>query len=145
MTINIDLEKLGRLRTGIHDVSLKEIEKYFCFNEYRWKLFRKAVPAIKNLIAAGVEDIYLDGSFAESKPCPNDIDGCWVPHPHMVSSRIDKVLLDFSNQRAAMKKKYGVDFSLANVLEGGTGKPFLKFFQKDRDGKPKGILKVKLE
>lgn len=139
------LKESGRLRPGIHDVSLKEIEEHFCFNEYRGKLFRKAVLAIKNLIAAGVTDIYLDGSFAESKPRPNDIDGCWVPHPHMISYRIDKVLLDFSNQRAAMKKKYGVDFFLANVLEGGTGKPFLEFFQKDRDGKPKGILKVKLE
>lgn len=140
-----DLKEVGRLRPGIHDVSLKEIEEHFCFNEYRWKLFRRAVPAIRNLIAAGVTDIYLDGSFAESKPRPNDIDGCWVPYPHMVSAKIDPVLLDFRNQRAAMKKKYSVDFFLANVLEGGTGKPFLEFFQKDRDGKPKGILKVKLE
>jgi len=63
----------------------------------------------------------------------------------MVSSRIDKVLLDFSNQRAAMKKKYGVDFFLANELESPKGKTFLEFFQKDRNGQPKGILKVKLE
>jgi len=140
-----DLLESGRLRPGIHEVALKEIEEHFCFNEYRGKLFKQAVPAIKNLIAAGVADIYLDGSFAESKPRPNDIDGCWVPHPHMVSSRIDKVLLDFSNQRVAMKKKYGVDFFLANELERNKGEPFLEFFQKDRDGNPKGILKVKLE
>ena len=139
------LKESGRLRPGIHDIGLKEIEEHFCFNEYRGKLFRKSVPAIKNLIAAGVTDIYLNGSFAESKPRPNDIDGCWVPHPHMVSSRIDKVLLDFSNQRAAMKKKYGVDFFLANELESPKGKTFLEFFQKDRNGQPKGILKVKLE
>ena len=63
----------------------------------------------------------------------------------MDSSRIDPVLLDFRNQRAAMKKKYGVDFFPANELEKTNGKPFLEFFQKDRDGKPKGILKVKLE
>ncbi len=139
------LEKEGILPPGIHVVSFKEIEEHFCFNEYRWKLFRKAVPAIKNLIAAGVEDIYLDGSFAEIKPRPNDIDGYWVPNPHVDSSRIDPVLLDFRNQRAAMKKKYGVDFFSANQLEKTKGKPFLEFFQKDRDGKPKGILKVKLE
>ncbi len=145
MTIYTDLKELGRLRPGIHEVSLKEIEEHFCFNEYRWKLFKKAVPAIKNLIAAGVEDIYLNGSFAESKPRPEDIDGCWVPHPHMDSKKIDRVLLNFRNQRAAMKKKYGVDFFLANELESPKGEPFLEFFQKDRDGKPKGILKVKLE
>ena len=145
MTIYSDLEELGHLRPGIHEISLKKIEEHFCFNEYRWKLLKKAVPAIKNLIAAGVEDIYLDGSFVESKPRPNDIDGCWVPHPHMVSSRIDKVLWDFSKGRAAMKQKYGVDFFLANELESPKGKTFLEFFQKDRDGKPKGILKVKLE
>ena len=145
MTIHTDLQKLGRLRQGIHGVSLEEIGKHFCFNEYRWKLFKKAVPAIKNLIAAGIEDIYLDGSFVEIKPRPNDIDGCWVPNPHVDSSRIDPVLLDFKNQRAAMKQKYGVDFFLANELQSPKGEPFLEFFQKDRDGKPKGILKVKLE
>lgn len=145
MNIYTDLEELGRLRPGIHELTFKEIEEHFCFNEYRWKLFKKAVKAIKNLIAAGVKDIYLDGSFAESKPRPNDIDGCWVPNPHVDSSRIDPVLLDFRNQRAAMKKKYGVDFFPANELEKTKGKPFLEFFQKDRDGKPKGILKVKLE
>lgn len=145
MTIYTDLEKLGRLRPGVHEVTLEEIEKHFCFNEYRGRLFRKALPAIKNLIAAGVEDIYLDGSFAESKPRPEDIDGCWVPPPHLVSKKIDPVLLDFRNRRAAMKKKYGVDFFIANELESPKGKTFLEFFQKDRDGKPKGILKVKLE
>ncbi len=145
MNIFTDLENFGRLRPGIHLFTLEEIEKHLCFNEYRGKLFKKAVPAIKNLIAAGVDDIYLDGSFAESKPRPNDIDGCWVPHPHLDSTRIDPVLLDFRNQRAAMKKKYGVDFFLANDLERPKGKTFLEFFQKDRDGKPKGILKVKLE
>ena len=63
----------------------------------------------------------------------------------MDSKKIDRVLLNFRNQRAAMKKKNGVDFFLANELESPKGEPFLEFFQKDRDGKPKGILKVKLE
>ncbi|NIS38038.1 hypothetical protein GWN91_02415 [Candidatus Saccharibacteria bacterium] len=140
-----NLLDMGHLRPGIHELTLSEIEKHFCFNEYRAKLWKKAVPAIKNLFAAGVEDIYLDGSFAESKFRPEDIDGAWVPPLHMDSSRIDPVFWDFKNQRAAMKKKYGVDFFPANALESPKGKTFLEFFQKTRDGQEKGIIKVKLE
>jgi len=145
MKLYPDLLKLGHLREGVHVLSLKEIEDQFCFNDHRLKLFKKALKAIKNLAASGVKDIYIDGSFVEDKACPNDIDGCWLPTSSVKSSKIDPVLLDFSRSREQMKMKYGVDFFPANVLEGGTGKPFLEFFQKTRDGKPKGILKIKLE
>ena len=145
MKLRPDLLELGHLRAGVHSMSLKKTENYFCFNDYRSKLFKKALKAITNLAASGVKDIYIDGSFVEDKACPNDIDGCWLPTSSVNSSKIDPVLLDFSRSREQMKMKYGVDFFPANVLEGGTGKPFLEFFQKTRDGKPKGILKIKLE
>lgn len=143
--IHPDLERFGRLQPGIHPFTLDEIEEQFCFNDYRKKLFQKAKKAIGNLIKAGVRDIYLDGSFAEGKAEPNDIDGCWVADPSVDRFKIDPVLLDFSNERKAMKDKYGVDFFLGNWVEEASGRPFVEFFQKDRNGDPKGIIKIKLE
>ena len=43
-----------------------------------------------------------------------------------------------------MKKRYGLDFFISNVIEGGSGLPFSKFFQVNRGGDPKGILVIKL-
>lgn len=50
----------------------------------------------------------------------------------------------FLGDRVGMKKKYGLDFFIANIVEAGSGLPFPKFFQKNRDGDPKGIIVVKL-
>ena len=43
--------------------------------EWRLKVLSNFLVLAKQLWAAGVEDIYLDGSFVEDKDHPNDIDG----------------------------------------------------------------------
>ena len=133
------------LKPGIHDLTLKEIEKIFCFNAHRKSLFKGLKKAVNNLKAAGVKEIYIDGSFVGDKELPSDIDGCWMPTDGLKVGKIDPVLLDFSDSRKKMKKKFGVDFFLANTIEGASGEPFLEFFQTDRDGKRKGIIKIKME
>jgi hypothetical protein len=37
-----------------------------------------------------------------------------------------------------------INFFIANIIEAGSGLPFPQFFQKNRDGDPKGIIVVKL-
>jgi len=121
-------QKSRRLKLGVHEFTLRELERYFAYNDHRKKLLKKAVKAIKNLISAGVVDIWIDGSFVEDKELPNDIDGCWAWTWDSVDfDKIDSVLLD-ENGTEKMKKKYGVDF-YPNVTEGATRKPFLEFFQ----------------
>ena len=140
---NAQARRIAKLqKPGIHSLTLDEIENLFVFNEHRKKLFQGLKKALENLVSAGVQDVYIDGSFISEKEVPNDIDGCWLPNPSTVSSKIDPVLLDFSYSRKKMKEKYGVDFFPANCIEGPSGEPFLKFFQMDRDGKPKGIIKI---
>ena len=133
------------LQPGVHLFTLKQIEKKFCFNEHRKSLFKGLKRTVKNLKSAGVVDIHIDGSFVEDKEFPNDIDGCWLANDSLKTDKIDPVLLDFTSGRKKMKKKYGVDFFLANMIESASGKPFVEFFQTDRDGKPKGIIKIKLK
>ncbi len=107
--------------------------------------FEGLKKVVKNLRSAGIEGIYIDGSFVGDKEFPNDIDGCWMPKMGLKTEKIDPALLDFSQSRKKMKEKYSVDFFLANVIEGASGEPFLEFFQTDRDGKRKAIIKIKQE
>ena len=134
-----------KLRPGIHEFSLSEIKEKYAFNPHRLTLFKDLEKVVKILKSAGILDIYLDGSFLSDKESPNDIDGCWMPTSTMNTKKIDPVLLDFTNSRKKMKDKYGVDFFLANVIEGSSGEPFLEFFQTDRDGNRQGIIKIKLD
>lgn len=42
------------------------------------------------------------------------------------------------------EKKYGLDFFIADIVEAGSGLPFPKFFQTNRNGDSKGIIVIKL-
>ena len=78
-----------------------------------------------------------------TKELPNDFDGCWSIEG-VDADLLDPVLLDFSNGRAAQKAKYGGELFPAELIEGGSGKSWLDFFQQDRTGKPKGIVGIRL-
>ncbi|MBL4664908.1 MAG: hypothetical protein JKY23_02975 [Nitrospinaceae bacterium] len=133
------------LKAGIHELTLKEVEKKFCFNAHRKALFKGLKKVVRHLISVGAGDIYIDGSFTGDKEFPSDIDGCWVASDDLKMEKIDPVLLDFSGSRKRMKEKFGVDFFIADWTESGSGEPFLEFFQTDRDGNRKGIVKIKRE
>lgn len=99
---------------------------------------------MKNLKEAGVNKVYLDGSFITLKEKPKDIDGCWDVTSRVKGELIDPVFLNFKSGRKCMKEKFGVDFFIAYQTELGSGKPFIEFFQRTRDGKRKGIILLEL-
>ena len=82
----------------------------------------------------------LDGSFVTAKAEPNDYDGAWETNG-VDPDLLDEVLLDFSNARAAMKQKYGGEMFPAGS-PAAPGKTFSAFFQLDREGRPKGIVRI---
>ena len=107
-------------------------------------MIRGLQAAVANLREAGVSTLYLDGSFVEKRREPNDIDGCWDADRNVNFDSLDPVLREFSEGRRAMKSKFAVDFLVSGAIETGSGKPFVEFFQTDRDGKPRGLLRVNL-
>jgi hypothetical protein len=132
----------SELPKGEHVASLNEVEAtYGSSNERRKKLMKGLRDAANNFEAAGVKTIWLNGSFVTGKKEPNDIDGCWEYHDLIDIKILDPVFL---GDRKEMKNKYGLDFFIANIIEAESGLPFPKFFQKNRDGDPKGILVVNL-
>jgi hypothetical protein len=84
----------------------------------------------------------LDGSFVSSKPLPDDYDGAWDTQG-VDPFKLDPVLLDFSNSRAAMKTKYGGELFPATAIA-APGVLFRDFFLTDRNGVAKGVVQIDL-
>jgi uncharacterized protein DUF6932 len=129
---------------GIHTATLDEVEAVFARTPRRRALFNGLLHAVQNLQAFGVRRVFIDGSFITTKAASNDADGCWEWHEAMNIDALDPVLLDFSQHRRAMREKYGIDFFIANWMEGGSGLTFLAFFQLNRADEPKGIVMITL-
>lgn len=89
--------------------------------------------------------MYLDGSFVSDKDLPGDYDACWEASG-VDPALLDPVLLDFSNRRAAQKRKYRGELFPAAVAAEPGGTRFLDYFQRDRvTREPKGIVAIDLE
>ncbi|MFL5914821.1 MAG: DUF6932 family protein [Gaiellaceae bacterium] len=134
----------GNLPPGVHHATWSEIVTRFGWNAERKLLLAGLRRALESLKAAGCQQAYLDGSFVTEKDIPGDFDGCWEAQG-VDPGQLDLVLLDFSNQRAAQKAKYGGELFIANSAATPAGTRFVDFFQQDKaTGQAKGILAIDL-
>lgn len=134
----------GTLPVGIHAATWNEIEVTFGNSPKRKILLEGLKRACLALRAAGVAHLYLDGSFVTAKRNPSDWDACYSGDG-VDSSKMDSVLLDFSNERAAQKAKYLGEAFIAEMAATTLGQPYLDFFQTERiTGRKKGIVCVDL-
>jgi hypothetical protein len=134
----------GNLPQGIHTLTLAETKSLLVFNERREDLFNGFMRAWSFLQQAGCQKIYIGGSFATNKEFPGDFDACWdtTNIDFRVLIDIEPVLLDLSNNCAAQKTKFGGELFPADKPTYLSGVTHLDFFQKDRDGNPKGIVSI---
>ena len=122
-----------------------EIVRRFGGTAERIALLRKLRLGLENLRDAGCEWVLLDGSFVSNKPNPNDVDGCWQFTPLIDLAVVDLAFVRLTaGDRVRLKALYGMDFFLADLIEGGSGQPFSDFFQQDRAGNSKGIVRLEL-
>lgn len=112
--------------------------------EHRRELLTGLRAAFEALAAAGCRRAYVDGSFVTSKEAPRDFDVCWEASD-VNPDRVDPELLDFSDARAAQKRRYGGELFPANGIAAPPNTRYLDFFQTDRhSGEPKGIIAIDL-
>ena len=138
------LNDKGELPPGEHAVTLSTVQRRFGRSTARRKALMEGLEqAAENLGKAGVDRIWIDGSFITDKEEPNDIDGCWEYSEQVDLSKIDPVFL--AESRLPMKEKYGIEFFPACVIEAASRLPFPSFFQVNRDGESKGILVVSMK
>ena len=127
------------LPPGIHDATQEEVEARFATTSHRAWLFGGFVRVVEALRRAGCSTIFLDGSFITAKPHPCDFDGIW-DLTGVDPDKLDPVLLEFDNMRAAQKAKY---FGEMFVMQLPHQTGLLPFFQQEKfSNVPKGIVRI---
>ena len=133
-------QRTGNLPPGVHAAQWAEVVQRFGTNEHRRRLLDGLQAALIEFAKAGCRSILLNGSFITEKEEPNDYDGAWESHG--VNIRLlDSVLLDWSNHRKSMKGKYKGELFPADA-EAAPGITYRQFFQRNRSGTRKGIIKI---
>src|SRR5262245_4811142 len=99
----------GNLPPGMYDVTWGEIVSHYGYTPHRLTLLAGLKTALDTLRQAGCERAYIDGSFVTTKEAPNDFDACWemAEVDFDLLDRLDPILLDWSNRRAAQKARFG--------------------------------------
>jgi hypothetical protein len=109
----------GNLPPGEHLAEWVDVVERFGTTPWRRQLLEGLERALRDLRAAGCKRAYIDGGFITTKEHPGDFDPCWD--------------LD------------GVELFPADAAADPLGTLFRDFFQRDRDGNPKGIIVIDLE
>jgi hypothetical protein len=135
----------GLLPPGVHEADgWEEVVSRFGGTTERQALLARLRSGLANLRNAGSAWVLLDGSFVTNKPDPADVDGCW-DDTAIDLHRLDPCFLLRSRaDRLALRARYGMDFFPAGTLELGSGKPFVLFFQTDREGRARGLVRLSL-
>jgi len=133
----------GVLPRGEWSASWAEVESAFGSTDWRVHLLAGCRRALLSLKAAGCRRAWIDGSFVTAKAHPGDIDGSYDP-TGVDRALLHPALLDLSPGRPAQKAEFGCEF-FPNIVEAGSGRYFVEFFQQDRDGRPKGVIVIDLE
>ena len=133
----------GRLPPGEHVASWDEVVERFGWTERRRRLLDGLAEAIELLAEAGCRKIWLNGSFVTAKDEPGDFDAVWDPDG-VDTSRLDPIFFDLADQRRQQKQRFGGEL-FPDWIESGSGLRFAEFFQRDRNGTPKGIIVIHLQ
>ena len=134
----------GYLPAGVHRIALGDCGRMFAWNSRRRMLFAGLSRAIAGLTRAGCRAVIVDGSFVTAKEFPGDWDAAFDP-VCVVAALLDPILIKHDDGRRAMRAKFLGDL-FPWTASAATGGPLYRdFFQKDRDGVPKGIVEIQLQ
>jgi hypothetical protein len=130
------------LPPGVHEASIDELFVRYAINPTRISLFNGLKIGLDNIFTSGSRQVFVDGSFVTAKPTPGDYEVCWDPY-FVDVNKLDPIFLDFTQGTVPQKLKYSGEFYPSIWIELHSGKPFLEFFQTDKDtGLKKGIVKI---
>lgn len=145
------VDDTGYLPAGVHDATFQQVQQRFGYNMRRVRLLDGLRNVLRQLFEAGIEEVYLGGSFVTKAPLPNDIDGYWVYRKGIDISKIDPVILSmdvvamdpFSGRFVrAVKMRYGVELFMDSPNSKIEGKTCREFFSCSRDGEPRGVIRI---
>lgn len=133
----------GQLPPGEHAASWDDVLDCFGWNPVRRRQLDGLFEALELLAEAGCQRVWLNGSFVTAKDEPGDFDAVWDPDG-VDTSQLDPIFFDLANQRQQQKQRFGGEL-FPDWIESGSGLRFAEFFQRDRNGTPKGIIVLHLQ
>jgi hypothetical protein len=143
------VDEQGFLPIGIHECSLAEIKTRFGSfqgSDRRPELFDKLIGYLSEAKISGVViSVVIDGSFATSKPDPNDIDLVLeLKGDHNFAADLSPVEYNVVSKRH-VHRRYGFDLLVARSGSAEYER-WTEFFQQVRlePGRRKGILRVRI-
>jgi hypothetical protein len=136
-------ESAGLLPAGVHPAAWPLFVDRFGTSIRRREQLARLETALRLLRDAGCARVFVGGSFVTAKSEPNDIDVAWDVDG-VDADVLDPVFLDFEDERAAQKSRFGAEFFPAQLVEGSTRRLFLEFLQRTRDDEPVGIVEIDL-
>jgi hypothetical protein len=137
----------GLLSPGVYETDLEELKEKMGWSRKRRELLEGLEEALELMASCGVVRVYLDGSFVTEKDLPNDVDGSYDLAEGVSAEDLGRLAPIFPpnpSNRTEAKRRFGVDFFPTAATELGSGQPFLRFFQTDREGHKRGVLSVEL-
>ena len=137
--------KTGYLPPGEHEATLTQLQEVFATNLRRKEIMTGLRRILAMLLAKDVKRVWVDGSFVTDKMRPSDVDVVFEPGP---SDDVTSWGPLAPAGRLNLKHLYRVDLwahpsPQPNRVGPGT-KPIVEWFKTDRDGVPKGIVKLDL-
>lgn len=140
----------GALPPGDCRATLEETANRLGFTPRRRWLLIGLGAAVEAFWAAGIVEIYIDGSFCTEKPDPGDIDGYWVEPDPGVYDRIDPYWIDFELILVPAVQKWKwrmwadnrVEFFIHPAMLASPSMSFQQFFRQDRDGRGRGVIQL---
>lgn len=138
-----DFKKSGLLPQGVHYCKWDEFLSIFSFNEHRNQLCEGLLKGFRVLRKYGCQLAYIDGSFVTTKALPNDVDVAFdnTPMDWTGLKKHHPEFFDIEKGDIIQKEKYSSHFFACNSFE----TYFIDFFQFDRNGNSKGIVKLNLD
>lgn len=138
------LTDAGHLPVGIHDCTLEEIRRRFGrTTDTRRRLMKGLEAIVKRARRAGAKHFYLDGSFVTQKSEPGDWDGVLVMP---VGWNAAGAWAAFFTDRERIKKDYGGDLFTVMEDDGEVLDHYVReVFATDREGRKKGLLRIRLK
>jgi len=135
----------GYLPAGDHPALLEELEERCCWNPKRKELFAGLKEVVNRLRSAGVDQIWVGGSFPTDKRRPADVDVVYQAPKSLSSAALGEL-----SSRDAVKAKYHVDLWRMPALQLGptATRPLIsikEFFETDRNDCPRGLVELKEE
>lgn len=132
----------GNLPPGIHSAEIDEIETRFGLRGLARKARMNTLKTFLYQIGNIAPEIYIDGSFITAKRAPDDVDiVLLLPSGFDTSSWHGTVI------RKYQKARHNLRLHIFSYIDGQDTAQFwgrINFFQTDRDGNRKGIVKLEI-